>query len=200
MMRGWGRAVDARGADRCHISLCEQAREGQRMPNIRLYIATSLDGFVAEPDGGVGWLFTDGDYGYTAFFESVESLIMGRRTYEQILDFGEWPYEVKPTYVFTRSAPAGEHPHVEFVSSEVGSFVEELRQRSRRDIWLVGGAALVSAFRKLGLIDEYILSVHPMLLGDGIPLFERPLPREGLRLQGVDSFESGLVQLRYAVS
>jgi dihydrofolate reductase len=169
------------------------------MPKIRLYIATSLDGFIAEPDGGVGWLFTDGDYGYTAFFDSIEALIMGRRTYEQVLGFGEWPYGEKPTYVFTRSAPGDEHPHVEFVSSDVGTFVDELRQRLRRDIWLVGGAALVSTFRKLGLIDEYILSVHPVLLGDGILLFERPQPREGLRLQEVSSFESGLVQLRYAV-
>ncbi|HEY0128229.1 MAG TPA: dihydrofolate reductase family protein, partial [Rubrobacteraceae bacterium] len=67
------------------------------------------------------------------------------------------------------------------------------------DIWLVGGAALVSAFRELGLIDEYILSVHPVLLGDGIPLFERPLPRENLRLREEIAFQSGLVQLRYAV-
>lgn len=101
--------------------------------------------------------------------------------------------------MFARSAPGGEHPHVEFVSSDAGTFVEELRRRSTKDIWLVGGAALVSTFRKLGLIDECILSVHPVLLGDGIPLFERPLPREGLRLREVRSFESGLVQLRYMV-
>ena len=116
---------DTRRIDRCHIYL---------IPKVRLYIATSLDGFVAEPDSSVDWLFTDGDYGYTSFFESVEALIMGRRTYEQVLGFGEWPYGGKLTYVFTRTAPGGEHPHVEFVSSEVGTFVEELRQRSRRDI------------------------------------------------------------------
>jgi dihydrofolate reductase len=169
------------------------------MPKVKLYIATSLDGFIAERDGGVGWLFTDGDYGYAAFFDSIEALIMGRHTYEQVLGFGEWPYEEKPAYVFTRSAPGGEHPHVEFVSSDAGTFVEELRRRSTKDIWLVGGAALVSAFRELGLIDEYVLSVHPVLLGDGIPLFEPPQPREGLRLQEVHTFESGLVQLRYVV-
>ena len=124
---------------------------------------------------------------------------MGRHTYEQVLGFGEWPYSEKQAYVFTRSAPSGEHPHVEFISSDAGTFVEELRRRSTRDIWLVGGAALVSTFRKLGLIDEYVLSIHPVLLGDGIPLFKRPQPREGLRLQEVHSFESGLVQLRYVV-
>lgn len=169
------------------------------MPKVTLYIATSLDGFIAEPDGGVGWLFTEGDYGYTAFFDSVGALLMGRRTYEQVLGFGEWPYGEKPTYVFTRSAPGGDHPHVEFVSGDLGAFVEELRRRTTGDVWLVGGAALVSAFRELGSIDEYILSVHPVLLGDGIPLFERSLPRETLRLLEVHTYESGLVQLRYAV-
>jgi dihydrofolate reductase len=169
------------------------------MPEVKLFIATSLDGFIAERDGGVDWLFTDDDYGYTAFFDSIETLIMGRRTYEQVLGFGEWPYGEKPTYVFTRGAPGGDHPHVEFVSSDAGPLVEELRHRSSGDIWLVGGAALVSEFRELHLIDEYILSVHPVLLGDGIPLFERPQPRESLRLREELSFESGLVQLRYAV-
>lgn len=122
-----------------------------------MFIATSLDGFIAERDGGVDWLFTDGDYGYAAFFDSIETLIMGRRTYEQVLGFGEWPYGEKPTYVFTRGAPGGDHPHVEFVSGEAGALVEELRRRTSGDIWLVGGAALVSAFREQGLIDEYIL-------------------------------------------
>ena len=169
------------------------------MPEVKLFIATSLDGFIAERDGGVDWLFTDNDYGYTSFFDSIETLIMGRRTYEQVLGFGEWPYGEKPTYVFTRGAPGGDHPHVEFVSSDAGPLVEKLRHRSSGDIWLVGGAALVSVFRELHLIDEYILSVHPVLLGDGIPLFERPQPRESLRLQEELSFESGLVQLRYTV-
>ena len=164
-----------------------------------MFIATSLDGFIAERDGGVDWLFTDNDYGYTSFFDSIETLIIGRRTYEQVLGFGEWPYGEKPTYVFTRGVPGGDHPHVEFVSSEAGPLVEKLRHRSSGDIWLVGGAALVSVFRELHLIDEYILSVHPVLLGDGIPLFERPQPRESLRLREELSFGSGLVQLRYAV-
>jgi dihydrofolate reductase len=169
------------------------------MPEVKLFIATSLDGFIADPDGGVDWLFTDGDYGYTAFFDSIETLIMGRRTYEQVLGFGEWPYGEKPTYVFTRSAPGGDHPHVEFVSGDPGTLVEELRGRSSGDIWLIGGPALASVFRELHLIDEYILSVHPVLLGDGISLFERSQPRESLRLREERAFESGLVQLRNAV-
>jgi dihydrofolate reductase len=168
------------------------------MPEVKLFIATSLDGFIADRDGGVDWLFADGDYGYTAFFDSIETLLMGRRTYEQVLSFGEWPYGEKPTYVFTRGAPGGDHPHVRFVSGDAGALVEELRERTSGDIWLVGGAALVSTFRELHLIDEFILSVHPVLLGEGIPLFERQLPRESLRLREETSYESGLVQLSYA--
>ncbi len=76
------------------------------MPEVRLFIATSLDGFIADRDGGVDRLFADGDYGYSAFFDSIEALIMGRRTYEQVLGFGEWPCGEKPTSVFTRGAPA----------------------------------------------------------------------------------------------
>ncbi len=169
------------------------------MPEVKLFIAMSVDGFIADRDGGVDWLFTDGDYGYTAFFDSVETLIMGRRTYERVLGFGEWPYGEKATYVFTRGAPGEDHPHVRFFSGEARSLVEELRERTSGDIWLVGGAALVSTFRELHLIDEYILSVHPVLLGDGVPLFERPQPRENLRLREEIAFQSGLVQLRYAV-
>ena len=169
------------------------------MPEVKLFIATSLDGFIADRDGGVDWLFADGDYGYAAFFDSIGTLIMGRRTYEQVLGFGEWPYGEKPTYVFTRGTPGGDHLHVEFFSGDARSLVEELRERTSGDIWLVGGAALVSTFRELHLIDEYILSVHPVLLGDGIPLFERPQPRENLRLREEIAFQSGLVQLRYAV-
>src|SRR3712207_517414 len=101
------------------------------MPEVKLFIATSLDGFIADRDGGVDWLFADGDYGYAAFFDSIETLIMGRRTYEQVLGFGEWPYGEKPTYVFTRGAPGGDHPHVEFVSGEARSeeHTSELQSR-----------------------------------------------------------------------
>jgi len=110
------------------------------MPEVKLFIATSLDGFIAERDGGVDWLFTDNDYGYTSFFDSIETLILGRRTYEQVLGFGEWPYGEKPTYVFTRGAPGGDHPHVEFVSSDAGPLVEKNCAIAPRGTsgWLVG--------------------------------------------------------------
>jgi len=167
-------------------------------PKIVLYVATSLDGFIADCDGGVDWLFTDGDYGYSAFLDGIEALIMGRKTYEQVLSFGEWPYGDKVAYVYTRSVLQGEHPHVEFVSGDVTTFVADLRARCSKDIWLVGGAELAAAFRAQDLIDEYVLSVHPVLLGEGISLFEGTQPRVELRLKDAKSYPSGLVQLTYA--
>jgi dihydrofolate reductase len=170
------------------------------VPKVVLYVATSLDGFIADRDGGVDWLFHDGDYGYSDFLAGIEALIMGRKTYEQVLSFGEWPYGDKAAYVYTRSAPQGEHPHVEFVSADVTAFVADLRARCSQDIWLVGGAELTAAFRAQGLIDRYVLSVHPVLLGEGISLFEGRQPRAELRLEGSKSYDSGLVQLVYATS
>ena len=99
------------------------------MPRVIVYIAMSLDGFIADRDGGVGWLDdihpseADGDFGYAEFYDSVGSLIMGRATYDQVLDFGAWPYPGKPTCVFTSNPPGDDHPDVEFVSGNPKAFV-----------------------------------------------------------------------------
>jgi len=170
------------------------------VPKVILYVATSLDGFIADCDGGVDWLFTDGDYGYGDFLAGIEALIMGRKTYEQVLSFGEWPYGGKAAYVYTRSVLQGEHPHVEFVSGDVSAFVADLRARCSQDIWLVGGAQLIAPFRAQGLIDQYVLSVHPVLLGEGIPLFLGTQPLTELRLEHTKSYDSGLVQLIYSTA
>lgn len=170
------------------------------MPNVRLYIALSLDGFVADRDGGVGWLDAhvdpaEGDYGYAEFYASVAALAMGRATYEQVLTFGDWPYLGKPTYVFAHDPPPGEHPHAEFVT-DPARFVAETPW-GEGDLWLVGGGRLVASFREAGLIDEYVLTVLPVLLGEGIPLFPGAQPEAALRLADVRHWPSGVVQLRY---
>jgi len=169
------------------------------MSKVVLFIATSLDGYIAGPQGEIDWLFHDADYGYTAFFDSVHALVMGRKTYELSLSFGEWPYGDKQAYVFTRQTPPDD-PRVRFVAGDAAGLIAGLRARAGQNIWLVGGAALVSTFLREGLIDEFVISVHPLLLGAGIPLFAPGIPRHGLRLAGVTPFESGLVQLRYTGS
>lgn len=169
------------------------------MPRVVLFIATSLDGFIADADGGVDWLFTDDDYGYTDFFATVGALAMGRATYDQILGFGPWPYGAVPTTVFThRTLSAPDGISVEAAEGEVAAWFASLKaQPLGGDVWLVGGGALVRSFREAALIDRYVLSVHPVLLGDGIPLFAGALPRADLRLTASTSFPSGLVQLTY---
>jgi dihydrofolate reductase len=154
------------------------------------YVASSLDGFIATPDGGIDWLkpFEGGaeDYGYGEFYASVEAVLIGRKTYEQCLQFPEWPYAGKPYWVF--STANGNTPAK--VAAEMGS-------RGIRRAWLVGGGKLAAAFRAEGLITEHIVSVIPVLLGSGIPLFDGPAPLEALRLAGAKTYETGIVQLRY---
>lgn len=167
------------------------------MPKVVLFIATSLDGFIADAEGDINWLFTDSDYGYADFFDGIEALVMGRKTYEQVRGYGDWPYGSKPTYVLSKSAPSGEHPHVEYVSAPVEDLVDDLRARCQQDVWLVGGAGAVTSFRRHDLIDEYVLSIHPVLVGDGVALFESGLPSRELVLESSQLYPSGLVQLRY---
>ena len=154
------------------------------------YVAASLDGFIATSDGGIDWLKrfegTGEDYGYGDFYASVEAVLMGRKTYEQCLQFPEWPYAGKPYWVFSRSngnTPSG--------------VVKEMQARGLRRAWLVGGGKLAAAFRAEGLITEHRVSIVPVLLGSGIALFDGPAPAGTLRLLGTKTYDSGIVQLRY---
>lgn len=169
------------------------------MRTVNLFIATSLDGYIARKNGEVDWLFTDQDYGYTAFFDGIETLLMGRRTYEQVLTFGEYPYGAKEAYVFSR-VQRDRTEHVNFVAEEPATFVRDLKGRPGGDIWLVGGAALVRELLAAKLVDRLILAVHPLILGEGLPLFLGPLPEIPLRLTGHQGFDTGLVQLVYEVA
>jgi len=176
------------------------------MAKVIVYIAASLDGFIADRDGGVGWLDdidpseADGDFGYVEFYDAVGSLIMGRATYDQVLTFGAWPYPGRPTYVFASNPPTGNHPNVELVSGDLKGFVDGLKMRSEQNIWLVGGGKLIASFRSQSLIDEYIITIIPVLLGDGIPMFPGNQTPGELRLVDVKWFNSGLAQLKYVVS
>ncbi len=168
------------------------------MRQIKLFIACSLDGYIARTDGSIDWLFTDGDYGYTDFIRSIDILIMGRKTYEHLLHMvTDYPHQDKQTLVLSHTRAGSRDAHAQFVSGPVRDLVEPLRHTPGGDIWLVGGAEVVRDFLAEGLIDEFILSYHPLLLGSGIPLFlpqSRPI---SLRLEETLAFPSGLVQLRY---
>lgn len=163
-----------------------------------LYIATSVDGYIARKDGSVDWLppLGDEDYGYSKFLATVDTVVMGRVTYEQLLTFGPYPYEGKNGYVFS-SVRRGRDANVEFVNSPPQKFVERLRSEKGSDIWLVGGAELVDSFLSAELIDRFIISVAPVVLGEGIPLFFPDGKERKLRLAESKSFPSGLVQSTY---
>jgi dihydrofolate reductase len=167
------------------------------MRRVKLFIACSLDGCIARPDGGIDWLFSDGDYGYREFYASIDTVVMGRKTYELSLSFGEYPYPGASTYVFSRRRAGERDAHVQFTGDEVGAFMRRLQAEPGRDIWLVGGGELVREFLNAELIDDFIVSVHPAVLGAGLPLFPSPARETWLRHVKTLSFESGLVQLHY---
>jgi dihydrofolate reductase len=166
------------------------------MRKVILAIASSLDGYVARDDGGIDWLFSDADYGYSKFYRSIDTVIVGRKTYDQSLGFDEYPYKGKKAYVFTREMRAGD-ARVDFVSSDIAGFVRKLKRRKGRDIWLVGGADVVSVLLNAGLIDRIILSIHPVVIGRGIPLFKGLAREVPMKLTKTIPYPSGLVQLHY---
>lgn len=146
------------------------------MIEIVLYIATSKDGYIADENGSVDWLpqsleETGGqDYGYHKFYDSVDALAIGRKTYEQILGFGDWPYPGKLSYIFTRKSMESSNEEIEFVSDDIQEFINELERRKIKKLWMVGGAELIEAFYSQGRIDEFILTVFPKVLENGISL------------------------------
>ena len=168
------------------------------MRKIRLFIASSLDGYIARTSGDVDWLFTDSDYGYAEFFARIDTLIMGNNTYQQILDFGEYPYKGKESFVFSNSLSGTKDDNVEFVGGDLKQFINKLLNISGGDIWLVGGGQTIHYFLKHGLVDEIILSIHPIILGDGIPLIVKDTNLEiVLNLKDVIKYSSGLLQVFY---
>ena len=168
-------------------------------PKVILYIAMSLDGYIAKEDGSLDWLENTGDgaeAGYLKFYNIIDTIIMGRKTYEQILTFGEWGYKGKNTYVLTSDISRhADNPSIEFRNDDIGDLTTELKQKSGSNIWLLGGAEAANAFLAQKLIDEYRIAVIPVILGSGIRLFTADVT-ENLDLACVTEYE-GIVELKY---
>lgn len=166
-----------------------------------LYIAASLDGFIARPNGDVDWLDMverpGEDYGYQEFYDSVDALVMGRKTYELPAGVDEWPYPGKQSFVFTSQDLKTDRDDVTFVSDPVDQVMENVRNQGFQNVWLVGGGVLIRSFLAHDLIDEHIVAVIPTILGEGIPLYPPPNPEQKLELIGSEQYESGLVEMRY---
>lgn len=171
-----------------------------RLVTVTLFIAASLDGYIAGPDDDLSWLFTDADYGFADFYAGVDTLVMGRGTYDVVCTFGEWPYAAKRTIVVSRRGDVEvDTPNTEVFSADLPSLVEKLKETNCENVWLVGGGELVRSFLEQGLLDRITVSMHPILLGKGVPLFPGGFRRTLLLLESTQEFEGGLVQLNYHV-
>lgn len=177
------------------------------MTRLIYYVAMSLDGFIADDQGGVGWLPipdttpTGEDFGYTEFYNAISAIIMGSKTYQQALTLTEsWPYSNVETVVMTQQTLV--HPKegsVSFSSDAPATVLADLRERHQGAIWLMGGAALAASFAEADLIDEYNIAIIPTVLGAGIPLLAHRPTSNVHHLQLIEHrvFNEGIVQLRY---
>jgi dihydrofolate reductase len=171
------------------------------MPKIILYIACSLDGFIASKDGSVEWLrpFESYDYGYDKFFAGIGTVIMGSRTYEQILTFGKWPYGSTKTYVVTSRALEGpQGANVEFWSGDLEELTKVAKREAKeKDVWLVGGSRLAAKYWQKNMIDELHLFLIPVLLGGGISLMADVDHRVSLQLRHSTMHRNDVIELHY---
>lgn len=175
-----------------------QGKEGMR--KVILNLAVSLDGYIAGPHGEYDWCMTDQDYGMKEFMREVDAALIGRKTYDLMRQMGEEAHPGLTNYVFSRTIEGREANDVVFVSQEAAEFVRTLKSSEGKALWLFGGGELIEALFQADLVDELMLSVHPLTLGDGKPLFPRMQTRLGFTLRGTREYSTGLVQLLYARS
>ena len=170
--------------------------------NLVLFIATSLDGYIATKEESLKWLFDiegEGDNGYSEFYETVDTVLMGKKTYDWIIkhETGEFPYKNKECYIFTRSS-FKDTEDVKFINEDIVRVINKLKNQEGRNIWIVGGGELLQSFVKEKLVDEIILTVAPTVIGQGIPLFKEGNYQLDLTLKGTRNFNQ-FVELHYIV-
>jgi dihydrofolate reductase len=171
-------------------------------------IATSADGFIARKDGGIDWLERPrpkGDYGMGDFWKSIDTILWGRKTYELVLKF-EKEGKASPdmwsgvkNYAFSRHPPRKVIPGFEFVKEPIKEFAQRLRAEKGKHIWMMGGGGLIASFLDEGEIDEFIISVIPVFIGEGIPLIAPRHRTVLLKLLSTKEFPDGVLRLHYAV-
>lgn len=169
------------------------------MRRLILGVAVSLDGFIEGPNGEYDWCFTDQDYGMSEFFKRIDSLFIGRKSYELALTMGdvEMPGFPKLTeYVFSNTLKEVKSGSI-LIKGNVEEEVKRIKNEQGKDIWLFGGASLTSSLLNLDLVDEIGLSIHPILLGGGKPLFQNVSKRIALKLVDSKTYSTGLVSSIY---
>ncbi len=167
-----------------------------------LYIAASLDGYIATKEHNLDWLLSvegEGDNGYSKFYSTVDTILMGRVTYDWIMDHEKdiFPYKGKECYVFTRTKREA-NEYVTFVHDDIIQLTNDLKNKEGKNIWLVGGGDLLEIYIKEKLVDEIILTIAPSLLGSGIPLFRGNESQTQLSLIDVNRYNQ-FVELHYGI-
>lgn len=171
------------------------------MRPVRYNVAASLDGYIAGPEGEFDWIPTDPTVDFAALFANVDTVLLGRRSFEMVLRGGDAPWAPgMRVYVFSRTLRAGEHPDVTLVPEEAGSVVSDLRgEDGDGEIWLFGGGELFGSLLAEGQVDSVEVTIVPVLLGGGVPLLPPRSRGTELQLLGTHVYPSGLVTLSYAV-
>ncbi len=169
------------------------------MSKVILYIAQSIDGYIAKIDGEQDWLKSveenGEDYGYKSFYEKIDVCLLGRRTYDLIKNIEPFPYGEKETYIITKNYFENKE-NLHFYGGPIYDLVKKLKEKDKK-IWLIGGMELIKSFQNLDLIDEYIIGTIPVLLGDGLRLFDKSAKESYLILKDVKKYKSGFVQSFY---
>jgi dihydrofolate reductase len=175
------------------------------MRKIKLYIATSLNGMIATANGSVDWLEqipneNEESYGYDEFYNSIDTTIQGYNTYKQILEWGiEFPYKGKKNYVVSNKQNLKNTDDVEFITQNPNKFISEIKNQKGKDIWLIGGGTINTALLSTKLIDEIQVFIMPIILSNGISIFES-LPNEtNLRLIDSKTYSTGAIEIKYGV-
>ncbi len=172
------------------------------MKKVKLYIATSLDGYIARHGGNLDWLRefpnpSKEDFGYKEFFSSVDTVIMGGRTYRDVLCMDVvWPYKDKTTYVITRN-PIIPKENIHFITENVTETISRLREEDGKDIWLVGGGELITMLLNQNLVDEMIITYIPIILGNGISLFSDIVKESYWNTFDVQRYNNNIVKITY---
>lgn len=167
------------------------------MRPLLLNLAVTLDGYIEGPNGEIDWCMTDQDYGITRFLDRCDALVMGRKSYEVMLRYDANAMPDKRKHIFSRTL-VDVRGNAEVVQGDLATEVLRLKQAEGKGIWLYGGADIIGQCFRAGLVDELCLSIHPILLGGGVPLYSH-MPRTGLRMVDTATYSSGLVQLTYSV-
>ena len=177
--------------------------------SITLHMVSSLDGFIAKKDNSVSWLENSGsvyeagvsisEEAAAAFVKAIDCYVLGSRTYEHALELG-WPYGDTPVVVVTGRDLEAKKKSIEFYSGDLKTLVDEKLAPRYRNIWLVGGAMLCQRFLSLGLVDKINLMIAPVLLGEGLRLFDSSPSEEKWNLKNVVAYKNGFVELSYSVA